>query len=191
MIEDNGRGFNKEQIDLKEGMGLKSVDTRIKRLNGQRIVSIADIQWVLHSLPNEATQVKVETQSGTKTVNLSAGWKEYDISWRGSMWSLSPRLRVWAPNLEEARLKKLNIKAPQTAFLVRWINRREPGGKSAFDSGLREGDVIIELEGKKIEQMNSQQFNAHIKLNYKVGDKLPVTVLRKGKRVDIKIHLAE
>ncbi|MEM9823933.1 MAG: sensor histidine kinase [Bacteroidota bacterium] len=34
MIEDNGQGFDKEQLQLKDGMGLKNVDARIKRLNG-------------------------------------------------------------------------------------------------------------------------------------------------------------
>ena len=38
------------------------------------------------------------------------------------------------------------------------------------------------MEGKPL-RMSSQHFNMHVKLNYKVGDKLPLTLLRKGKRI--------
>jgi hypothetical protein len=31
--------------------------------------------------------------------------------------------------------------------------------------------------------MRSEHCNIHVKLNYKVGDKLPLTLLRKGKRI--------
>lgn len=192
-------------IDRVAGNRIKSIDSpspaaksglkpgeSIQTMNGQVITSIADIQWVLHNLPNKKTSINVVTDNGAqRTITTNPGWKEYDISWRGSMWSISPMLRVWAPNVEEKRLRELKIEPPNTAFQVRWINRGSKGGRSAFDSGLRQGDVIVELEGKPIKEMNSQQFNAYIKLNYEVGQKLPITVLRNGKRIPIKILLAE
>ena len=73
---------------------------------------------------------------------------------------------------------------------VRWINKNSLGGRSAHDSGLREGDVVVALAGEPL-RMNPQQFNLHIKLNYKVGDVLPLTVLRDGKKRDVKIKLVE
>ncbi|MEC9092857.1 MAG: PDZ domain-containing protein, partial [Planctomycetota bacterium] len=79
----------------------------------------------------------------------------------------------------------------QTAFLVRWINQNSKGGRSAFKSGLRHGDLIVELENKPIEKMNSAQFNTYIKLNYKVGQTLPITVIRKGKKIRVQIKLVE
>jgi S1-C subfamily serine protease len=39
--------------------------------------------------------------------------------------------------------------------------------------------------------MTTQQFNMHIKLNYKVGDELPLTVLRDGKKRDVRVKLVE
>jgi S1-C subfamily serine protease len=179
------------QGSAAEKSGLQSGD-RIGSINGQIITSIADIQWVLHHLENGDQTIAVKTTTGARhRVSVRKGWKKYDISWRGSMWSVSPMLRVWAPTLASDRLKALNIEDPQTAFLVKWINRGSKGGRSAFDSGLRQQDIIVELEGKPIEKLTPQQFNAYIKLNYKVGEKLPLTVLRKGKKKKIEIRLVE
>lgn len=38
------------------------------------------------------------------------------------------------------------------------------------------------MENKPL-RLTSQQFNMHVKLNYEVGDKLPLTLLRNGKRI--------
>lgn len=73
---------------------------------------------------------------------------------------------------------------------MRWINVQTAGGRAARDGGLREGDVIVELAGEPVKTTH-QRFNMHIKLNYKVGDELPLTVLRGGKRRSVRIRLAE
>ena len=171
--------------------GLKAGEDIVK-MNGQRITSIADMQWVLHHIPNTAAAVVVEgSQSGKRTLSLPAGWKKYDISWRGSMWSLSPRLSAWTPEATEAQREQLRIPKDQTAFQVKSINRNMPGGKNAYEAGLRQGDVIVAMNGQPLPK-TPQQFNVHIKLNYKPGDQLPVTVLRgKGERLELTIPLAE
>ncbi|MBI1310181.1 PDZ domain-containing protein [bacterium] len=171
--------------------GLKS-GSEVRKLNGQRIVSIADMQWVLHKLPNTATSLNIELADETKhSVKLPAAWKEYDISWRGSMWSVSPRLRVWSPILAFDRRKELGIPDSDTALEVKWINRDADGGRAAIESGLRQNDVIVAVAGQPLRDVNNQQFNAHIKLNYKVGDELPLTVLRDGQRKELRIRLVE
>jgi serine protease Do len=163
----------------------------IVRMNGQRITSIADMQWVLHHLPNTDTKVSVEgSQSGVHKVLLSAGWRQHDFSWRGSMWNAPPRLQVWLPELTGDNLAKLGLPKSDSALEVRWINKESRGGQQAAADGLREKDIVVALAGQPI-RMNSRQFNAHLKLNYKVGDELPLTVLRDGKRRDLKITLVE
>jgi hypothetical protein len=193
-------------IDRKDGATIEKVDPdspaaqagltageRILTINGQAITSIADMQWVLHHIPNEKASLTVTgSESGERTVRVEKGWKEYDISWRGSMWSVAPKLRVWMPILASARRKDLGIDDEHTALQVKWINRNSEGGKSAFESGLREGDVVIALDGKPLPQgTDNKQLNAQIKLNYKVGDELPLTVLRNGRKVEVKVKLVE
>lgn len=160
-------------------------------MNGQPMTSIADMQWVLHHIPAKGGSVDVKTsRTGSHSLELESGWKVSDISWRGSIWSVSPRLRVWSPILAYDRRKALGVSDDDTAFEVKWINKNQPGGAAALKSGLRVGDVLIELEGKPL-RMNNQQFNAYIKLHYKVGQEVPVTVLRDGKRKAIRIKLVE
>ena len=55
---------------------------------------------------------------------------------------------------------------------------------------IRETDVIVAIAGQPL-CMTTKQFNMHIKLNYKVGEVLPLTVLRKGQREELKIRLVE
>ncbi len=64
------------------------------------------------------------------------------------------------------------------------------GGQRAFDDGLREKDIIIAAAGEPI-RMNSRQFQSHLKLNYKVGEQLPLTILRDGKKTELKITFVE
>ncbi|MBT4864404.1 MAG: PDZ domain-containing protein [Planctomycetaceae bacterium] len=192
-------------IDEEDGIRIKSVKAgspaakagirageEVTAMNGQPIASIADIQWVLHHVPNKSATVKVTgSKSGEHTLRLVTGWKKTDISWRGSIWSLSPRLRVWTPELTAGEKKKKGLPTDQSAFLVKWINVGSLAGKEARKSGLREGDVIVAVAGKPLKQMTPPQFNVHLKLNYKVGQKLPLTVLRAGKRRVITIKLVE
>jgi serine protease Do len=192
------------KIDRKSGVRIEQVVTGsaaagaklqpnedVVRMNGQRITSIADMQWVLHNLPNTDTQVEVETSaSGKHTVPLKSGWKRSDFSWRGSMWNAPPRFEVWAPGLSDEAREKLGLPEGDKALEVRWINRGEAGGRQAYEDGLREKDVIIALAGQPL-SMDIREFQMHIKLNYKVGDLLPLTVLRDGKREEIKVRFVE
>jgi len=192
------------KIDRKDGVRIQQVvadsaaaragfqaGEDVVRMNGQRILSIADMQWVLHPLPNTDTQVEIETsRSGRKMVALKAGWKESDFSWRGSTWNAPPRFGVWAPRLPEEKRRALKLPEDSTPLEVRWINRGGLSGQKAFEAGLREQDVIVELAGKPI-QLDPRALNVHLKLHYKVGDTLPLTVLRNGKQHSLKILLAE
>jgi serine protease Do len=166
--------------------GLKAKD-RVVTVNGQAIISIADIQWVFHNLPNDRVPIRFdvvrEGQMQSLTLTTALGWKKTDISWRGSIWHLSPRLQVWMPEAMEDENRRIGLPEGETALKVKWINRGGPGGKSAFNAGLREGDYIIKLAGKPVPP-DPRLFTVEVKLNYKPGDKMPVTLWRNGKTFD-------
>jgi serine protease Do len=164
----------------------------VTHMNGQAITSIADMQWVLHHVPYSGGELTVTgSDTGQHTVSVAEGWKKSDFSWRGSMWSISPRLRFWMPPLDDEKRRDLKLAEDAGALEVRWINHDEPGGRAALDSGLREGDIIIAVNGEPLKPMTPQQFNMYVKLNYKVGDELPLTVLREGREREVRVNLVE
>src|SRR5690606_28627051 len=89
--------------------GLKAGE-QITHINGQVMTSIADMQWALNPLPNDDCPVTVTgSDTGQHTIRLSRGWKTSDFSWRGSMWSASPRLKFWAPEAPPEKVRGLKL----------------------------------------------------------------------------------
>jgi hypothetical protein len=167
--------------------GIEAGDV-IGAMNGQPILSQADMQWVLHHLPNVATleiQVERSGQAMTKTLSLSGDWKQSDISWRASTWSIRPKLKIWTPELSDAEKAELGLASGDLALRAKWINN--PGAKEA---GLKTGDIIVEADGKA-EAMTPGQFNLWIKLTYQPGDKLPIKVLRENQKIALQIPLLQ
>jgi len=90
-------------IDIDDGLKVKSVvdgsvaakaglaaGDQFRSLNGQPLISMADIQWVLHNAPVESSLAVVVERDGKpveKTMQLSGDWKESDIAWRASSWT--------------------------------------------------------------------------------------------------------
>lgn len=164
-------------------------------VNGQAITSVADIQWALHSLPREKEFVEFVTAQDGKTrsniIPLPEGWRKTDISWRGSIWSVPPRLRIWLPEPDEKERAKHKLPEGTPAVVARWINTGEEAGRVATKAGLQTGDLIVEVDGKPVPTGNGAEFSTFVKLNYNPGQKLPLTVFRDGKRVQIELPLVK
>src|SRR5262249_8127826 len=81
-----------EEKSLAEAAGLRKGDV-IVRLEGQPLLSIADVQWVLHRASGEGASLKAHVQRGGQPVELTLalpkGWRQRDdISWRATTWAL-------------------------------------------------------------------------------------------------------
>jgi serine protease Do len=158
----------------------------IKTMNGQPIISIADMQWVLHNLPKTA-ELKLglarDGQFLTKTVMLDGEWKRSDISWRESIYSFHPKLRLWAPELSAEKKAELGISPTALALEAKWIPN-----ESAKKAGLRNGDIIVNVGGNS-EAMSHGRLNVWVKLNYHPGDRVPIQVLRGDEKLSLEIPL--
>lgn len=59
-------------------------------------------------------------------------------------------------------------------------------GGGALAAGIKEGDIITEINGKKVKTMNELQENI---VQYRPGDKVTVTLIRNGKNKKIEVEL--
>jgi len=174
-----------------EKAGLKAGD-KILLMNGQAILSIADMQWVLHHLRKDNGSIEVGfSRNGAKQkkkLQLKPGWRKTDISWRGSMWGLDPKLGFWAVPIEERERVKHQIEEDHKAYKIKWINTGVAAGREVKRAGLRHGDIWVGLNGKPIQQ-TMKAINTDLRLNHKVGETLQLSILRGGKEQELKVKL--
>ncbi len=114
---------------------------------------------------------------------LQKGWRESDFSWRGSMWTVPPVPGVYGRDLTAAEKRKLGLGKKRLAF--RQGNYVPNNSRRA---GIRGGDIILGIDRKPL-RMTMLQFNAWVRQNYKVGDRIRFNVIRNGKRIDVPLTL--
>ncbi len=167
------------------------VGDEIASLQGQPIISIADVQWVLHHAGSTDT-LRAEIFRGAKlipiTVTLPPGWrKKSDISWRVSSWNLRRMAfgGMLLGELEDAERRKLNIASDKIALLAKHVGQYGEHAQ-AKRAGFRKGDIIVAVEGRTDKLSETQLFEFQLN-EKKPGTKVPVTVLRDRKRLDMQI----
>lgn len=92
-----------------------------------------------------------------------------------------PYIGISGVDLDESTAKSYNLVA---GVYVKSIEEFSAGEKA----GLKSGDVIIEVEGKKISTMNELN---EIKNSHKIGDELKIKINRNGQEKDLTITLGE
>lgn len=187
------------KMDVDDGLRVTSVapgspadragllpEDELVLMNGQRLISQADIQWVLHQAPIQ-TQLGITLKRGgetlAKSITLSGRWKETDLSWRESSWALRPGLQTIA--LSNAQKEEQGLPADALALRVLRIRSKAAYVKQA---GLREGDVIVAVNGWTA-SMTESQFISYVRLNHPPGDSVRLTVLRRQQKEALTLRL--
>jgi hypothetical protein len=160
---------------------------RILRLDGQPMISIADVQWVLHraAAPGEVTaEVERSGETLSITLPLAAGWRRRgDFSWRESAWPLRQRIAgmnvVAVPAAERSAL---GLAGETPALRIENFPSDAPERNQAPQrAGLQKGDVIVAVDGKDA-PIAETNWLTYLVQHKKPGDKLQLTVLRDGQR---------
>jgi hypothetical protein len=170
-----------------EKAGLRAGDL-LRAVNGLPVASFADAQYALHRAPTSGSLPVARRRNGrtgTSNLTLNEGWRRSDITWRASMWGLPPVIGVWGSDLKPEEKKGLGLSAGSLAF-----RQGSPLTRQAKATGLRPNDVIIGLDDHRLE-MTMLQFNAWVRTNYNVGDRVTLRVIRDGKRIDLPTVLPE
>ncbi len=171
--------------------GLHNGD-QITSLAGQRIVSTADLQWVLHNAPASgelATEVARDGKSIATKIALPKGWREQsDISWRVSTWHLRGigTGGLVLEDLSDDARRERGIAADALALRVKHVGQYGHHA-AAKRAGFQKDDVITSI-GDLSGRLSEGQFLAHA-LTHRDGEKLPTKVLRGGKTVELKLPI--
>lgn len=124
----------------------------IVTLQGQPILSIADVQWVLHNAGDSAVlsaEIRRGGQILPRQITLPSGWRHRDdISWRATTWELR-RMTLGGLVLEsiseEAR-RELKLPADHLALRVKHVGQY--GNHAvAKQAGFQKDDVVVAVAG--------------------------------------------
>lgn len=183
-------------LDLNERATVKSVATgsaaakagfeagdRIASMEGQPVLSIADVQWVLQHArtPSDlAVDVVRRGQGRRLTLGLPEGWRRgEDVTWRASTRFMRPF--GWEEATPEQR-RALGVK--EGALCVR-VKGFPPVGV-AQRAGLAVGDFVLEIDGSA-EAVSENRWLAFLMQERVRGQPVTLTVIHKGKRETVKM----
>lgn len=134
--------------------GIQAGDV-IKSLQGQPILSIADIQWVLHNVDPAGGTVPVTIdRDGTRVksqLQFDKDWRRAgDLSWRVTTWGLRGMAAggMLLESLSEEQRTEKGLAAGAMALRVKHVGKYGPHG-AAYRAGIREGDVITSFDRRE------------------------------------------
>ncbi|WP_220498084.1 Trx7/PDZ domain-containing (seleno)protein [Stieleria mannarensis] len=167
--------------------GLRSGDV-IATLDGQPLLSIADIQWVLHNVDPDGGTVPAEINRAGSTVTTQLrfpkDWRRAgDLSWRVTTWGLR-RIAAGGMQLEPSTRSEARSNTAPNATMALHVKRVGKYGAhgAAKRAGIREGDVITSFDGRT-NLSSEQDLLTYVVTSKQPGDKVDVTVLRGGKEL--------
>jgi hypothetical protein len=156
----------------------------IVSLDGQPLLSIADIQWVLHNAP-AVTKLPAQVRRNGKmiklTITLGDGWRRGNISWRPTSWQLR-QMGTGGMKLDDLKDKdRQRLKLPADRMALRIAYLGEHGEHAiAKRAGLNRGDIIISFDGRD-HRMTESELLEYALRQKRPGDTIAVTVIRQGR----------
>lgn len=161
--------------------GLKSGD-ELLTLKGQPLTSVADVQWVLHNMPDEGGELPVKVKRGEKTteatMKLEPGWRRSeDWVWRYRVAGYASWLWTGVSFVDHPQGVRVANRSPN------WWKKPNRDGRRA----LNPGDVIVKVDGKS--GMDRSALLAYIMQEKRPGTMVKLDILRKGRRQIVTFRL--
>jgi serine protease Do len=183
-----------ESGSVAEQAGFEAGDV-IAKLAGQPLLSIADVQWVLHHVPAGGGSVHAQINRGQAfkelTLNLPTGWRQKDdIAWRASSWQLRQMGLggMFVKPLPADQRAEHKLAAGSMALKVEHVGQFAPhdGAKKA---GVRAGDILLSYNGQA-NLLRDTDLLAYAINEIPPGSTVPLVVLRDGGKLPLSIILA-
>jgi hypothetical protein len=161
----------------------------IVSLNGQPILSFADVQWVLHHAGSSGTLHATLRRNGNKapaSLTLEPGWKQKgDLSWRATSWDLRRMVSgglLLEPATPDER-RQAGAADGAMALRVQYVGQygQHAAGKQA---GFQTRDIIVKIDGHTDLKTETDAF-AYLMRAKRAGDRVVFHVVRSGKPVEM------
>lgn len=184
------RDVNEESA--AERAGFRNGDD-IKSMNGQPVLSMADIQWVLHHASDPASIETVVIRNGNEIsidLELPDGWRRWDdIAWRVSTWNLR-RMATGGLVLKQAsneERRDIGVEEGEMSLLVTHVGQY---GEHvlAKRAGFRNGDIIISFNGRS-DLARETDLIAYAVQSIDIGARVPVKVMRNGRELEMTLRI--
>lgn len=166
-----------------EKAGFKDGDD-ITTAAGQPILSIADVQWVLHhaKVPCDVPfQVSRDGKAAKLSLRLDKDWRTNDISWRESSGYMRAQFRC--DDLDDNARTKLKIPADALALKVRFVGPQSEAGRD----GLKVGDIIVKVDDET-KRMDETGFLSYLEQRCVRGQKVKAFVMEGKKRREVRFR---
>lgn len=158
---------------------------QIVRFAGQPILSIADVQWVLHNAGVEDDLTADVIRDGKRTnieMHLDRDWRRYvDISWRTTTGVLRRNLLDGVEYRDVPAEERQELGLANNVVALKAVR-----GVSRNSGNIRRDDVIIAVDDKT-KYMSEGDLIAYFAQEKKRGDEVHYTLLREGNRVDVTV----
>ena len=177
-----------------EAAGFKVGDVLLT-MGGQPLLSIADVQWVLHGVAPEGGTVAVEVERGTKkdalSLRLEPGWRRKDdIGWRVSSWDLRRAafggLKLKA--LTGGERAQAGVPKDALGLRVEHVGQYAPHDR-AKRAGFQKGDVLLSVDGRT-DLPRETDLLLYALNDVKPGATLAFKVLRGREKLDLAVTTA-
>ncbi len=174
-----------------EHAGLQSGDL-IKELDGQPLLSIADLQWFLHRTSpagaNITCTVVRDNAEQTVAIRLPAGWRRAaDLSWRVSTWGLRRMTTggMVLRNVSDEDRLQLGLSDDSMALRVKHVGQY--GAHTvAKKAGFKPGDIVVKF-GDRSDLKSETELIVYGLETFHPGDVVQVTVRRDEKNLEFEL----
>jgi membrane-associated protease RseP (regulator of RpoE activity) len=159
--------------------------------NGQPLISIADVSWVLHRAPASGTllaKVKRGSELLDLRLTLPPAWRnKSDISKRVGTWPMRAMAfgGMKMDDLDDATREQLGLTKEQMALKIFHVGQYGPHA-AAKKAGFQKDDLILEI-GDLNTRMTESALIGHLLLSNLPGEKIPSVVLRGGERLKLEL----
>jgi hypothetical protein len=165
----------------------------ILAIEGQPLISIADVAWALHHAPDQgkiSARVKRGGEIQSLEISLPENWRRNsDIARRVGTWGMRAMATggMLLKDLPDHERTTRGIAKDQLALFAEHVG--EYGEHAAAKkAGFRKEDVLVEVDGIA-SRMNESELIGHLLAKYQPGAKVKATVMRAGQRLHLEFPI--